>query len=63
VEEQLNQKKGSQGKKPTVAGVGARVRIYMEQFKLKELQNRPAHETDAVGTLPGNRSIRVLFKR
>jgi len=57
VEEQLNKKMGSRGKKPTVAGVGARVRTYMEQFKLKELQNRPATDTDAVGTPPDNRSI------
>ena len=62
-EEQLNKKKGSQGRKPTVAGVGARVRSYMEQHKMKELQDRPAPETDAVGTLPENQSIRVLFKR
>ena len=39
------------------------VRSYMEQHKMKELQDRPAPETDAVGNPPDNQSIRILFKR
>ena len=58
VEEQTMKSKGSQAKKPNILGVGARVRKYKEEFKLKELQERPVTGVAAPpGTPPGNASI------
>ena len=54
-EEQLLKSKGSKGKKPTVSGVGARVRKFKQQYKLVELQERPEERT---GTPRGNMSMR-----
>ena len=56
-EEQLLKKKGSQGKKPTVSGVGSRVRKYKAKYNLKELQEKPETEIAAAGTPPDNRSM------
>lgn len=57
IEEQLLKKKGSKGKKPTVSGVGTRVRKYKAKYNLNELQEKPETEITVASTPPDNRSM------